>query len=1139
MQKSNSSMLLGLLLVSAISAVTAKLLSDQERQAVLDAHNTYRCMHGANPVIWNADVAEGASRFIHDQTSLGPHDNSYELPVPYGPVGENLAMHYGSINMKEAVANWYHEVSDCVSFEDGCRMGKNDKPTGHFTALVWKGVKSIGCALSADTKLLVCRYWSGDIPTSLTANMRSGYVSQVGPLEKTAAECQSILAAQANQSATPSTPSVAREATATPIDQFPVPESPVVLKPTKAEANTLASPALEVPNSEPVSGTGPRFPVPDSPKPTKIKPPSLEGIASVATRGASAVTNRQSPAASAAKRAADEAIAQKLSSEDVVTAAADAALSEAESEGCSRDVVLREVALAACGACINARLHQKKSELPDAAAKAAKASSLRHVLELTGDQQEAQTVVDKMWEELQRPVAVVKDPGIIEPAPSLDDLAGNDVASPDFDTEKDAAEDAASSGPPLKQNNSAPGAAQPASGKGRERAPGAAEPASAKRERKVQEAGATAGKVAIEQGLGICEVFRSARDAAEADARDQGLSDAIAQKLATEVAVTAVSGASTHNATVVKQNLKACVDIVGEADSSEEALKIDLIFETNAQEQDASEDKAGKRPDEPADDPPAEVKKTRQVAKRACKQAAKKEAVLATKRGETTSEVAASVAVACVRAAREAGAQDEQALKLSSLVAARVIGSTASDDAKVALMRATVKASLGMSIMPSDMVEAIAEAAGKAQYEKSVKAGVPYEESLKLAADTAASVARAAGATQGEAVKHSATVISEEASNEAGLANSGRDEAAEKIAESAVKVGSQAGTIKDDIISAAAQSGIESGGREEMLKATLKAAEKAGVSAQKAADIAAGVADKAAFEAAKQAGATDEEALMAAAKENGKVHKALGLEWKKATVKAAGYWAGEVLAAKDDSDPIRLAKQVCGAAHKATMLINVSSPESEIWSAEAAGDTASRIAAQKKGLVSTPMKQAQKVAKIAASGAAACAQEVGLGPAKTAIAAVKAAAKVMAKAASDEGLTQKEVFKAAREVIADAVAGNSFFAGLGENNRSFIVKKMEEAVDKEVSEAQAYLQGEGSLNVETKEEDTFTCGNKAVILNGGKCSDYTRDIRNCGNRVENVSGVLFHCYAYKEPVCKTSETRCVANSCAKTCQAVR
>jgi len=1036
--------------------------------------------------------------------------------------------------------------------------------------LVWKGVKRIGCALNAESTILVCRYWSGDrLDPRLTANMPNGFVFEVGHREKTYAVCQSTLATQATQPATPSstissageesstatqpatpssTISSAGEATATPIDQFPVPDSPAAPDPTKAEANAPASPDSVFPDHEPVPEISASFPVPDSPKLTEIKPPSLEGMVSAAARGVS-VTNRPSQAASYAQKAADEAIAHHLSQEDVVTAAADAALSEAESEGLPRDVVLREVGLAACCAGLKARLHQIKSQLampslaenasepPDATEIAAKASALKHVEELTGDRQEAQTVVDQIWEQLQHPVvAVATDPVINEePTASLDGLEGNDVAGSHY------AEDAASSGPPSKQKSTKE----------------AAQPASA--ERKVQEAGETAAKVAIQQGLGICDVFRSARDAAEANARDQGFSDSVAQKLATEEGVKAVTGASTHDVTVVKENLKACVDIVGEEKSSQAALKIDLIFETNAHEQDAHENKAGNQLDEPADDPSAELKKTRTEANNACKQAGRKEAALATKRGESTGEVAASVAVACARAAQVAGAQEEQALKLASLVAARVIGNTTSDgDKKKALMRATVKASLGMSILPSDMIEAIAEAAGKAQYEKSVKDGVPYEEALKLASDAAADVARAAGATKGEAVKHSATVISDEAGDHAGRAHLGGDQVAEQLAADAVNIASEAGTIKNDILAGVAQSGITSGGRKEMLKATLEAAQKAGISAQKAADIAAEVADKAAFEAAKQAGATDEEALLAAAKENGKVHKDLGLEWKKATIKAAGYWAGVVLAGKDSSDPIGLAKHVCGAAHRATKAINVSSPDSEMWPAETAGETAARVTAEKKGLVDTPLKQAKHTAQLAANGAAACAKELGAGPVKTAIAAATAAAKVIAKAGSEEGLTQKEVTEAARRVAVfsamnagvypsnqtDEAAGAK--AGVDTKDiveawakKDVIAKKVQHAVDNAVSEAQAYLQGEGSLTVDTKEEGTFTCGNKAVIHDGGKCSDYTTDIRNCGSRLENVSGVLYHCYAYKEPVCKTSEKRCVPNSCSKTCQAVR
>merc|ERR1719399_450948 len=77
------------------------------------------------------------------------HSDSYKLPSPAGPAGENIAI--GQHSREAATKAWYSEVKDCIKFP-GCAgkngKGKNGKPVGHFTAMIWKGVKEIGCGQS-------------------------------------------------------------------------------------------------------------------------------------------------------------------------------------------------------------------------------------------------------------------------------------------------------------------------------------------------------------------------------------------------------------------------------------------------------------------------------------------------------------------------------------------------------------------------------------------------------------------------------------------------------------------------------------------------------------------------------------------------------------------------------------------------------------------------------------------------------------------------------------------------------------------------------------------------------------------------------------------------------------------------------
>lgn len=177
----------GLLLFSLAAAAP---LSTTQEEEVLHEHNLYRCMHGAAAVTWNSTVATGASSFgdeLGDTTSLFHASPSTYQQQP--PTGENLAYESGSLKIADSVGRWYQEVEDCQSLP-GCQFGIGGKATGHFTAMVWKGVQSIGCGLNPSGNILVCRYWSGNSLSLSTANMQGGYVTQVGVRQETEAQCQ-------------------------------------------------------------------------------------------------------------------------------------------------------------------------------------------------------------------------------------------------------------------------------------------------------------------------------------------------------------------------------------------------------------------------------------------------------------------------------------------------------------------------------------------------------------------------------------------------------------------------------------------------------------------------------------------------------------------------------------------------------------------------------------------------------------------------------------------------------------------------------------------------------------------------------------------------------------------------------------
>jgi len=194
--------------------LTMRSATAEEKKAFLDWTNSYRCMHGVAPVAWSDDVAANAAKYIGPMTSM-EHSDSYNLRPPAGPAGENLywasavdkSSNFGTA--AGAVQAWYSEVNYCrggpTRFTDGCERGT--KSTGHFTAMIWKGVKSIGCAFSNSVKpiVIICRYKAGDKLNLDTPNMKStgNYKLQVLPASKTLQQCTTSTPAPAPVKPTP------------------------------------------------------------------------------------------------------------------------------------------------------------------------------------------------------------------------------------------------------------------------------------------------------------------------------------------------------------------------------------------------------------------------------------------------------------------------------------------------------------------------------------------------------------------------------------------------------------------------------------------------------------------------------------------------------------------------------------------------------------------------------------------------------------------------------------------------------------------------------------------------------------------------------------------------------------------------
>lgn len=156
----------------------------------LHESNVKRALHGACPLTWSQPMADGMKEWLDGLTTTMVHSDSYHLSPPEGPAGENLAMSTGLITPQTSIDGWYNEVHDCVSLP-GCQQGVDGAAVGHFTALVWKGGRTMGCAISDNGRFAGCRYKAGDTLDNDTPNMNHGnsYAQNVLPRGATATGC--------------------------------------------------------------------------------------------------------------------------------------------------------------------------------------------------------------------------------------------------------------------------------------------------------------------------------------------------------------------------------------------------------------------------------------------------------------------------------------------------------------------------------------------------------------------------------------------------------------------------------------------------------------------------------------------------------------------------------------------------------------------------------------------------------------------------------------------------------------------------------------------------------------------------------------------------------------------------------------
>ena len=135
-------------------------ISCDEIEKALKLVNKIRAEVNVPPVEWDCSLSEGSQKWAEKLAKSGQlfHSN------PEGKYGENLYMYMSfgmapNATLKDAIISWYSEKKNFIYGKSGwCKEGT---VCGHYTQLIWKDTKKIGCgkAVNGNEIYIVCRFY--------------------------------------------------------------------------------------------------------------------------------------------------------------------------------------------------------------------------------------------------------------------------------------------------------------------------------------------------------------------------------------------------------------------------------------------------------------------------------------------------------------------------------------------------------------------------------------------------------------------------------------------------------------------------------------------------------------------------------------------------------------------------------------------------------------------------------------------------------------------------------------------------------------------------------------------------------------------------------------------------------------------
>ncbi len=122
-------------------------------EQLLDAQNAVRARVGVPPLTWSDKLA----RVAQEWADLLVKEGSFRHR-PDSPWGQNLYAVAGAEYLPQQIVNgWAGEAKD---FDLAANTCKEDRICGHYTQIVWRKTKQVGCAVArgGNREVWVCEY---------------------------------------------------------------------------------------------------------------------------------------------------------------------------------------------------------------------------------------------------------------------------------------------------------------------------------------------------------------------------------------------------------------------------------------------------------------------------------------------------------------------------------------------------------------------------------------------------------------------------------------------------------------------------------------------------------------------------------------------------------------------------------------------------------------------------------------------------------------------------------------------------------------------------------------------------------------------------------------------------------------------